>query len=437
VNDSVVSKHHAVIEIGTDGRASISDLGSRNGTFLNGKKISGRTLVGPGDRVMFGWTGPLFEVRAIGDRAMPEGEGAEYRPGRQPPKSFGGMVISAGEATTRARRALSPLVFTRTMVRQMLKESSALFRAAVLVLLVGLIGAVGFAWRSLTQQAEAAQSRLAITEEALAAQRREADSARVRSAGEIAGLRAELADARRNAISRAVVDSLEGRLRDAERRAALSAGGGPAAPDFARVARENQHAVGLVIVRYPDGDSVMGSGFAVTASGYFVTNRHVVRDEGRGDPRAVEVIMADRNVAQRAEVVSVSTERDQDIAVLLIRNFQGEPVQTVDWYGRGAQQGAPAAMLGFPGGAQLALDANRYVRTTMFDGIISQTGPNWLRFGGTTFSGASGSPIFNAAGEVIAVHFGVLRDGPGLGFSVPMTRVRRWLPSAARRELNL
>jgi S1-C subfamily serine protease len=111
-------------------------------------------------------------------------------------------------------------------------------------------------------------------------------------------------------------------------------------------------------------------------------------------------------------------------------------VRAVDWYGRGAQQGAPAAMLGFPFGTQMALEPSGIVRATMFGGFIAQTG-DWIRFSGSTYAGVSGSPVFNATGEVIAVHFGAPREGTGLGISVPMSRVRRWLPPEARMELGL
>ncbi len=435
VSDTVVSKHHAVVDIEDDGTAAVSDLGSKNGTYLNGQPISGRTLLKPGDRLMFGWTGPLFEVRALAGREMAEGEGAPYQPDRQPPKTLEGMVISAGEAA-RDKTGVRPGVFLRTMARQMVRESSTAFRAVTLVLLVVLLAGMGVAWRSLSRQTAAAEARLQTAERELLAQRASSDSAQRRSDTLITRLEGELTAARRSAVSRAVLDSLEARLRDAEARAhtAGSAGGS----DFARVARESQRAVGLVVVRFGAGDSVMGSGFAITRSGYFVTNRHVVRPEDRAtSPRAIEVVQADDNTPQAAEVVVVSSDQDQDIAILRIRGFRGHAVRAVDWFGRGAQQGAPAAMLGFPLGTQLALDEQGFVRTTMFAGIIAQVGPDWIRFGGTTFNGASGSPVFNAAGEVIAVHFGVLRDGPGLGFSVPMSRVRRWLPPEARAELGL
>jgi pSer/pThr/pTyr-binding forkhead associated (FHA) protein/S1-C subfamily serine protease len=434
--DTVVSKHHAVVEIDDEGRATISDLGSRNGTFVNGEPISGRTLLAPGDRIMLGWTGPLFEVRTIAGSSMSESDGAPYRPERQPPKTFGGMVISAGEAARESRRARAA-VFLQAMARQMVRESSTLFRAAVLVLMAGLIATVALAYRSLTRQAAAAQARLEHTERALIEQQRASEAARTRAEAETRRLRAELAAARASAVSRSVLDSLERRLREAEARGlAPAVSGTVSVPDFARVARDNQRAVGLVVVQFPNGDSVMGSGFAITRSGYFVSNRHVVADQGRGTPR-IEVIMADDNVPQPAEVAVVSSAQDQDIAILRIRNFRGHPVRAVDWWGRGAHQGDPAAMIGFPRGTQLAFADGRVVRTSIFAGIISQTAGEWIRFGGTTFNGVSGSPVFNANGEVIAVHFGVLRDGPGLGFSVPMSRVRRWLPPEARAELGL
>jgi S1-C subfamily serine protease len=44
--------------------------------------------------------------------------------------------------------------------------------------------------------------------------------------------------------------------------------------------------------------------------------------------------------------------------------------------------------------------------------------------------------VFNANGEVVAVHAAGLVEAAGLGFAVPVTHVWRLLPEDARRELK-
>src|SRR4029077_14103397 len=129
---------------------------------------------------------------------------------------------------------------------------------------------------------------------------------------------------------------------------------------------------------------------------------HVVAPDDRPTPRQVLVVMAETNVALPADVLSVSTAQNQDVAVLKIRGYRGLAVRAVDWVGRGAQQGAQAVLLGFPFGAAQAVDQSGYIQPTAFGGLIAQTG-EWIRFSGSTYVGVSGSPLFNAAGEVIAV----------------------------------
>jgi pSer/pThr/pTyr-binding forkhead associated (FHA) protein/S1-C subfamily serine protease len=427
VADTMVSKHHAVVEIVGHGEATVRDLGSKNGTWVNGAPVTADAPLKVGDRIMLGWHGPLFEVRIIGAAMMVEGEGAEYRPRLQPPKTFGGMVQSARDVA-RGDTGVRLTAFARSMGRQMLRESSAVFRVAVLVLFLGLAGAIGYVWSVTARRALDAEERLASAEREFSEQLRSATASQLRSDAEIRRLTRELLAARRNAMDRTVLDSLTRQLRLAQ---AAAQG-----PDFTRIATENQRAVGLVVARF-GGDSTMGSGFVITRSGYLITNRHVVQDPERPPLRSVEVTMADTRMPLPADVVSVSTVNEQDIAVLKVRGFRGEPVRAIDWMGRDIRQGSAAALIGFPGGIELAIDPRGYVRTSIFPGIISKMPGDWLQFGGTTLSGSSGSPIFNATGAVIAVHFGGYRGGPGVGFSVPVARVRRWLPADARAELGI
>ncbi|HYV46438.1 MAG TPA: FHA domain-containing protein, partial [Myxococcaceae bacterium] len=60
LDDVKVSRRHARIAL-ADGKAVISDLGSRNGTTVNGEKISAEITLAPGDQVQVGDTNALFD----------------------------------------------------------------------------------------------------------------------------------------------------------------------------------------------------------------------------------------------------------------------------------------------------------------------------------------------------------------------------------------
>jgi predicted component of type VI protein secretion system len=59
--DELVSRHHARITPGGPG-AVVEDLGSRNGTFVNGEAVHGPTHLAPGDQLQVGVT--LVELRS-------------------------------------------------------------------------------------------------------------------------------------------------------------------------------------------------------------------------------------------------------------------------------------------------------------------------------------------------------------------------------------
>jgi pSer/pThr/pTyr-binding forkhead associated (FHA) protein len=53
VNDPSVSRTHVLLEQ-LGGAWFVEDLGSRNGTYLNGQRITGRRVVRPGDEIRLG-----------------------------------------------------------------------------------------------------------------------------------------------------------------------------------------------------------------------------------------------------------------------------------------------------------------------------------------------------------------------------------------------
>ncbi|MFQ5702399.1 MAG: FHA domain-containing protein [Gemmatimonadales bacterium] len=263
------------------------------------------------------------------------------------------------------------------------------------------------------------------------------DSIRRQADAELERLRAQLGGASNSPQSAALLDSLRQAIRGAEERAANVEAQMRAVKgvDLVSVAQANQGAIGLVTTYFPDG-IFDGSGFALTASGYFVTNRHVVVADGKR-PDSVFVTMADQRALLRAQVVAIAASGAPDLAVLQVNGYKGPHVRKIDWTGSHMRQGEPAALIGFPAGIAAALDASQTVRTSMAAGIFSKVTAEAVQFDGFTVGGSSGSPIFNASGEVVAVHRAGLREAVGLGFGIPIGQLIPILPERAKRELRV
>ena len=297
---------------------------------------------------------------------------------------------------------------------------------------------------SLRQALEAAGARTDALEQALITAQESlnrelalGDSLRRQAQSDLVRLRADLGRAQGGQQSTAQLDSLLEAVRAAEERAnnieaQMRAVRGV---DLASISQASQGAIGLVTAFSPSG-IYDGSGFVITASGYFITNRHVVMPEG-ASADSVFVTMADQRYSMRADVVNVPEEHGPDLAVLMISRYSGPHLLQIDWTGTHMRQGEPAALIGFPAGMVAALDANRTVRTSMSAGIFSKVEPERIQFDGFTVSGSSGSPIFNANGEIVAVHRAGLREATGLGFGVPITQLLPLLPVQAKAELGI
>lgn len=296
---------------------------------------------------------------------------------------------------------------------------------------------------SLRTALDDARSRTASLEAALDRARSElgqqlsaADSLRRATEAETRRLRQVLATSQAGGVSSAQLDSLRRAVQEAEERASTIAAGLRAVrgADLAKIAEANQAAVGLVSV-FAGGDIYDGSGFVVSRSGYFVTNRHVAMPNGL-TPDSIHITMADQQTGHRAQLVRAAPPGGPDVAVLRIPRYVGPFVPRADWNGRNARQGEPAALIGFPAGVAAALDQTRTVRTSMSAGIFSKVTSDEIQFDGFTVGGSSGSPVFNADGEVVAVHARGLREAAGLGFAVPVRLILPLLPDEVAREVR-
>src|SRR5260370_6726514 len=167
-----------------------------------------------------------------------------------------------------------------------------------------------------------------------------------------------------------------------------------------------------------------------------LTNWHVVADSLHPRPDTPGVIRADEAQAHYADVIATSQERD--IAIIKIRGYQGGPYLTaIDWRGTRARQGEPAALIGYPAGSGFArLRGTAVVRTSMTAGIISRATEDVIQFDGITIGGSSGSPLFNALGEVLAIHRAGLQQSPGFALSVPTRHAIPIMPVPLRQKLG-
>jgi len=68
-----LSRHHAELRPGAAGQWLVCDLGSSNGTYVEGERLSGCRLLAPGDRIRLGRRGPWLQF-LLAELAAPPGD---------------------------------------------------------------------------------------------------------------------------------------------------------------------------------------------------------------------------------------------------------------------------------------------------------------------------------------------------------------------------
>lgn len=490
-SDKTVSRVHAELTVGATGGLVVRDVGSKNGTFVNGARVTEPVPIRLGDKIMLGTGGPVLIVEGLGTapmQAIPQAKG-EGLGQKTVIGMIGDALQKAKEERKRGHRGST--AFLRAVAEEVGKDSRRKIRwltAAIVALMVLLGGGVTFVYWILSLQAEqteqafqsiedsaraeterlrrelaearaaaapaaqvellraqleSAQANTAALREALeraqsalSQQLAAGESSRMQAQNDVRRLREELAAAQQRAPSPAMIDSLRRAVSAAEAQAAgldakMRAIRGT---DFASIAQQNQGAVGLITVRL-GGDYYDGTGFVISPDGYILTNWHVVADSLHTQPDTVWVTMADQSLARYADVIGTSRERD--IALLKVRQYQGPYLTAIDWGGSRARQGEPAALIGYPAGSGFARDRTSIVRTSMTAGILSRVTADLIQFDGMTIGGSSGSPVFNANGDVISIHRAGLRQGPGFALSAPVKYAIPLMPVALRQRLGV
>jgi S1-C subfamily serine protease len=386
--DRDVSGRHAEIVGASNGtRFTIRDVGSTNGTWVNGDKLERDHVLADGDVIAFGASGPRIEFHV--DRRfhwtrrrvwMAVGGGAGFAAG----------IVVAYSLTHRAERK------RESALDALLRRSDS-------------VNAV------LSASVRNASDRASGLDSALAAAQHESESLKTRLAAEHRGSAQAAADV--------------AQLRHAESREKLLATASRV--DYAKIARAKGPAVVLIAVEMPDGNAFTGTGFSVATSGVVVTNRHLVRADDGTAARRMLLMFSDTKRWVPAHVVKVAS--NADLAFLQIDEVGTYPAVTPPVPSAHAPAvGAPAAIIGFPLGIDTPMEGSGMqitARSTLAAGTLSKVLDDVIQMDAYAGQGSSGSPVFDSDGNVIGVVYGGARESAGrIVYAVPGAVLARELP---------
>ncbi|HET7042338.1 MAG TPA: serine protease, partial [Gemmatimonadales bacterium] len=183
---------------------------------------------------------------------------------------------------------------------------------------------------------------------------------------------------------------------------------------------------------FPSG-RFSGTAFAVRTDptgAYLVTNRHVVTSEQGEEPVEIGVMFNNSNQFFRATLVRRHPDSRVDLALLRVA-IRGGVDDVVAVNGTTPAIGTPVVTIGFPMGTDLQGfdDLSRTgAKATLTAGTVSRETNDLIQVDGYGATGASGSPFFNAAGEVVAVLYGGERESNGrIIYAVPASRIAELL----------
>ncbi len=432
--DLDVSSRHAAIITKPDGFV-LQDLGSKNGTYLNGKRIEEDRLLSDGDVIGFGAKGPALEIHLLPDDGDAVETGtAEAAAGRMSqPKQMIPAASAPPPPATGGRPARSS-----TVVR--FAAEVAHLRRTTKILLGTLVAAVvlfvGMSWKqSHDRRAEMARIRAwadSVAEQAQrTAQQFQSEVQGLRDANqqavaEIERLRRELAGAGSDA---GTVSRLRAQIQAAQQRQIQIAGA--SAIDYRAISSRNQDAVALLLIEFSETERFSGTGFAVDSQGTLVTNKHVlVGVNGDRTPRRIAVKFSGSNQWFPGRYVGVSDAGD--IGVLKVDIRGGTPrVFGMQRNPRSLERGDPVAIIGYPLGLDLPMEGRGLdvvASPTLTVGTVSKVLNAVVQVDGYGAPGSSGSPIFDHDGRVVAVLYGGVQESNGkIILAVPVSLVIDYL----------
>ena len=428
--DLDVSSRHAGIVRQGDGFV-VRDLGSTNGTFVNGARVSGDVVLADGDVIGLGQNGPTVEFHILPGESIadtvPDGARASAQRMTSPREQYAAV---AARSTRRSSTALRMIAEVARLNR----------RTKVLIglLVVVLAGFGVLQWQSARDARELA--RLQARADSLSADaqrlltRLETELASVREAlrqsqAEVTRLRSELASAGTSGNAGAVA-RLRAALDVAETRQRGLAGA--VAMDYRAISLKNQEAVALIVVQFSDSETFSGTAFAADSQGTLVTNRHVlVGEDGSRQPRRIAIKFSGSRQWFPGSLVGVADSADVGVVRVDIRGGTPRVAGFAPVPGALAR-GDPVAIIGYPLGEDLPMERlgerDVVADPTLTVGTVSKVLAGLVQVDGYGAPGSSGSPMFDRKGRVAAVLYGGEPNSAGkVIYAVPAQMVVDYL----------
>jgi len=420
--DLDVSTRHAEIR-GLDGRYVIHDNTSTNGTFVNGERVLPDRELRDGDHIAFGEHGPQVEIRIVAaapvatraaqsspPRAMPAAAAVEQTPRRSTTER---IAIAVQEQTTRLTRLLL---------------------AVVVVAGAGVGIAFWMGHRAAAAQVRQLEQMLAQNESASAALTSRLSAAADTNFSHAVERRSDSLRARIARMPSGASDGLD------SLKAALMSQHAVVTMDVPSINTRNSPAVALLYSKIGE-TTYAGTAFAVTPGGLLVTNRHNVQDLDGAKATRLAVTFRDTKDVLPAHVVMVSADPTVDLALVQVDRPGPFPVVGgINGRAGAAPEGAPVLTIGFPLATDLPMEgtgADMVAKTTLDPGTVSKRLSTLLQIDSYAAHGSSGSPVFNAQGDVVGVVYGGPPEGNGrIVYAVPGDKLVAFLPPVARGILK-
>lgn len=179
--------------------------------------------------------------------------------------------------------------------------------------------------------------------------------------------------------------------------------------------------------------AAQGSGFVVTASGYVLTNSHVITTAGEGDPgepEPADTVYVQYRDKERVPATIVGWDIYDDVGLLKVdpADHPVSPVPLGD--SSHVVVGEPVAAIGSPFGEESSLSVGVVAATERSIGSLTSSYNlvDAIQTDAPINRGNSGGPMFNARGEVVGINAQIRSESgtaEGVGFAVPINAAKR------------